>query len=449
MSVVGAITAPQTRRLAKESFWIIAGQGAAVLGALFGIRILTEMMSPAAYGQLALGITAATFANQILWGPLGAGAMRFYAPAQEAHQLTTYLTSLRRFILVGAAILLILAGAIVIVAALAGESRWIPLIVPGFVFSVVAGLDSMANGIQTAARQRAVVALHTAISAWGRVLAAAGLMVVLGVSSAVAMYGYAFATIVILVSQYRFLRPVIQAAGVSEGRSRESRGKWDAQIIRYSWPFALSGICCWFQTASDRWALAAFASSSDAGVYVVLYQLSYYPVTLLAVMLVTLVSPIVFHRAGDTGDEGRLQHASRLNRVILIVVLASTALLFLVSLLMHGWIFRTFAASQYAQVSSLMPWLILSGGIFAGGQVLSLEQMSRLDTAGLLAPKVVTALFGGLLNILGAYLYGVKGVVAASLAFSVVYFLWLLLINLRVTYEPGEALQGGPSITGV
>lgn len=44
-----------------------------MLGTLVGIRILTELMSPAEYGQLALGLTAATLASQVLWGPLSGG----------------------------------------------------------------------------------------------------------------------------------------------------------------------------------------------------------------------------------------------------------------------------------------------------------------------------------------------------------------------------------------
>jgi O-antigen/teichoic acid export membrane protein len=164
-------------------------------------------------------------------------------------------------------------------------------------------------------------------------------------------------------------------------------------------------------------------------VYAVLYQLSYAPVTLLAGMLVALVAPIVFHRAGDAGDEIRLKEASRLTARVLVVVLATTVVIFAVSLAAHDWLFRQFVAREYTRVSYLSPWLILSGGIFASGQILALDRMSRLETKSLISPKVITAVAGGLLNILGAYLYGLKGLVAASLAFSVFYFCWLLVLT--------------------
>lgn len=123
------------------------------------------------------------------------------------------------------------------------------------------------------------------------------------------------------------------------------------------------------------------------------------------------------------------------------VVLLAAATTFLVTLATHDWIFRVLVARQYATVSYLLPWLILSGGIFAAGQVLSIDRMSALDSKGLIAPKVITAIMGGLLNILGAYLYGLQGVVAASLLFSVIYFGWLFLQYQNLVIQPIESIR--------
>jgi len=128
------------------------------------------------------------------------------------------------------------------------------------------------------------------------------------------------ATVVVLGSQYLFFRPIIQAASVEVKTPRGLPDTWQARIIRYSWPFTTWGVFTWFQLASDRWALNLFASSSAVGFFAVLYQLGYYPVTLLTGMLVTLVSPILFERSGNADDEQRLSHASRLNMRILSLV---------------------------------------------------------------------------------------------------------------------------------
>ncbi len=40
------LTSPRFQRLAKEGSWIIAGQIAAVLGALVLVRVITEYLEP-------------------------------------------------------------------------------------------------------------------------------------------------------------------------------------------------------------------------------------------------------------------------------------------------------------------------------------------------------------------------------------------------------------------
>lgn len=412
-----------------EAIWIAVGQAASIIGTLVGIRVLTQLLSPSQYGHLALGLTASALASQVVWGPLVAGATRFYAPASEAGQLRVYLGVTSRFSAFGVAFLTLLAVLAAIVAAVTSRGQWIPLIVSGVAYSVVTGFDSIASGIQTAARQRAIVAVHSGIASWARLLCAVAVMWILGVSSTSALWGFVLGTALVLLSQYRFFGPV-RAAAAAEDSSAES-AVWARRLHSYSWPFVLWGGFGWFQLASDRWALALFSTASEVGVYSVLYQLSYAPIALLAGMLITLVGPIIFRRAGDAGDAVRLSEANALTRRIVLYVLIGTFALFAVWLGLHGWVFSVLTNASYARASSAAPWMVLSAGLFAAGQVLALDRLNRLESHELIVPKVVTALAGGLLNILGAYLHGIYGLVAASLTFSAVYLLWLLLLRRR------------------
>ena len=50
----------------------------------------------------------------------------------------------------------------------------------------------------------------------------------------------------------------------------------------------------------------------------------------------------------------------------------------------------------------------------------------------MLIPKIVTALFGVIFNFLGAYWYGILGIVGAGFLFSIMYFIWMvMLVNER------------------
>ena len=124
MRISRMLGSPRIRRPGKESFWIAAGNAAAVLGGLAGIRILTELMTPAEYGELALGVTIAVFANQIFSGPLSGGATRFYSLAVERGELRYYLRAVYEMSLVGNVVILLLATCIAAAAVLMGVSGW-------------------------------------------------------------------------------------------------------------------------------------------------------------------------------------------------------------------------------------------------------------------------------------------------------------------------------------
>ncbi|MCC6206727.1 MAG: oligosaccharide flippase family protein, partial [Gammaproteobacteria bacterium] len=196
-------------RLSREGFWIVTGQIAAIVGALVGVRILTELLEPTAYGELALGMTIATLVNQTILGPISQGASRFYAPAMEQGDIPGYLQVVKRLVTLAAGVtfMLILVAAIGLVVA--GKYDWLAITVAAFVFAILGGCNSVLNGIQNAARQRSVVAIHQGMIAWARFLIAAGLIVLLGASSANAMYGYVLATLLVLGSQALFIRRII------------------------------------------------------------------------------------------------------------------------------------------------------------------------------------------------------------------------------------------------
>jgi len=59
------------------------------------VRVLTGLLTSAEYGELALGMTLAILVGQTLFGPLGQGATRFYAPAVEKSALNVFFNNSR------------------------------------------------------------------------------------------------------------------------------------------------------------------------------------------------------------------------------------------------------------------------------------------------------------------------------------------------------------------
>lgn len=423
------IRSPRFRRLFKEGIWIAFGQAMAMLGLLVGVRLLTELLDPAAYGELALGMTLAILVNQIIFGPLGGGVMRFYAPAAEHGDLGSYLSAVRRLVWSATAVTVLMMVMAIVGLLVAGRTEWIAIAVAALIFATLSGNNSILSGIQNAARQRSIVALHLGMESWARFLIAAGFMLWFGANSAVAMAGYAVAALMVLGSQYVFFRKIKSSSGSAIAEKEQT---WREQIWKFSWPISIFGIFTWLQLVSDRWALGHFSTTQEVGLYAVLFQLGYYPMSIASGMAMQLLVPIVYQRAGDASDSQRNANVSSLNWRITWIILSITGTIFLMAFAFHTQIFRLLVAKEYMPVSYLLPWMLLAGGVFAAAQTVALNLMSQLKTQAMMTVKITTALLGVALNCVGAYWFGTLGIVIASILFAVLFFAWVTLLSARI-----------------
>ena len=398
----------------------------AVCGSLVGIRILTELLSPVAYGELALGLTIAAIVNQIILGPLGGGIIRFYSPSIEQQDFWGYWNAVKTMVLSATGIILILVVISVAGLVFAGQVQWITLTVGAFVFAILNGYCANLGGVQMAERQRSIVAIHQGMDPFLRSGLAAILILWLGMTSSVAMIGYAFAALILFGSQLYFFRRII--VNVHDKNFSKTKRDWQNEIWSFSWPIGIFGIFTWMQLASDRWSLQLFSTTQEVGKYVVLYQLGYYPILLITGMVMQLLLPILYQRAGDATNSLRKRDATKLSWQLVWATLGMTMLMGLAAFVMHKWIFQVLVAQEFRSASYLLPWMILAGGVFAAGQALASNLQAQLKTRDMMAAKIITALFGVAFNIIGAYWYGMTGIVCAWLIFSMIYFLWMVVL---------------------
>lgn len=382
---------------------------------------------PSQYGQLALGLTVAGLVNQVVMGGINNGIIRFYSIATEKKNLTGYLKASWRLMLY-ATIAVIVIGLLLIGGLLwLGYSQWMGLAAAALLFSLLSGYNSSLSGIQNAARQRAVVAFHGGLDAWLKVILALGLMLWLGSSSTVVIIGYVLSSFLVNVSQFIFLRSLI-----SQGSDQTSeKYQWVLHIWTYSWPFSAWGIFTWAQLASDRWALETFATMQEVGIYAVLFQLGYTPISLASGLIISFISPILYQRSVDATDSARNVTAHRLVWRITWFSLFITGFGFGIVFVMHEWIFSILVASQYQSASYLLPWMVLAGGLFAAGQMLSLKIMIDMKPGMMTIAKIVTSILGVLLNFYFASIAGLKGIIIALVAFSGIYLAWMYYLSSR------------------
>jgi O-antigen/teichoic acid export membrane protein len=394
------------------------------------VRVLTEYLGPAEYGVLALVLTIAGLVNEVVVGGVVHGIGRFYSIAVEKCDLGGYLKASRQ--LMGYVILAIGAIALLMILGLTWthQFQWIRLAAAVLVFAILCGCNSCLIAVQNAARQRSIVALHGCADAWVKVGLAVGGMLWLGASTTTVVMGYALSILFVTISQSFFLRRLLHWRSGSVVNPIDIN--WTKQMWSYSWPFSIWGIFTWTHQVSDRWSLKTFANTQDVGQYAVVFQLGYTPISLVIGMGMAFLGPILYQRSGATNDNERNRSVHHLAWRITGISLTVTGVAFLISLLLHDWLFQLLVAAPFRASSRFLPWLVLAGGLFAAGQMLGVKLASEMKTQVQLCPKIGTAVLGASLNIIGAWQFGMVGVVAALLMFSITYFVWMAYIAKQI-----------------
>lgn len=423
------VNSDRFQRLFKESAWIATGQVASVIGSLVLVRVLTEHLDPARYGELALGLTIGGLINQVVTGGVGAGIGRFYSIASEKHALKCYLKASAS--LMGWASLGITAIGIILMVGLlgTGQTEWISLTVAVFLLSILNGFNSTLTGIQNAARQRHIVALHSGMDAWLKIGLAVVVMLWLGSGSTAVVLGYTLSALITTASQLYFLSRLVRSAPGKHDEVSQRGENWMEEMWKFAWPFSAWGLFTWMQQASDRWALQFSSSTDDVGTYAVLYQLGFVPISLATGFLVSLVAPILYQRVGDATEHARVLTVYEVTQKIAFLVMAITGAGALIVWTFHELFFQLLTNERYHAVSYLMPWLVIAAGFQACHHVLGMRISATLQVQSLVVPQILSALVFVVLNFVGAYYYGFRGVVYGFVFASFLYMSWMIVFS--------------------
>lgn len=424
------------RGIWREVGWIVAGEAVGALGSIAAVRLLTTSLSPEEYGLLALGSTVATLLGQVLLGPLANGCERYFGAAREHGRLAELLWAVRRLTAAASLLGLVIAAVVMLGLAISGHAEWVSLAAGGFAFALISGWERIVDGLQNAARARAIVAWHQALRQWLRPLVALLLIGAIAHQGAVALAGFGVASVLVLISQLTLARGRMAGDPTHFFDSSAAHAEL-SRVLKYSAPFAAWGVFTWLQLSADRWALQLFGTSQDVGLYAVLLQLGVYPLTLAGGVFAQLSAPIVFSRVGDGRDIARMREAFQMVWALAAGFLALSALAVAGAWLLSGPVFSVLVAPDYRQASSLLPLAVAAGAAFSVGQLLCLLPMAAGRSSALIPPKIGTAALAGAMYLLGAWQAGLQGVLVVSIIVGGVYMVWSAAVAWHVTGRAG------------
>jgi O-antigen/teichoic acid export membrane protein len=191
----------------------------------------------------------------------------------------------------------------------------------------------------------------------------------------------------------------------------------------------------WAQQVSDRWALESFASPNDVGLYVGLFQIGYMPILLASGVFMNFLSPILFNRARDISEIKDILELQKTTKNIAAIGLILTLITFILVFFSHKWIFKIFLNINYNEISFLMPWMVLAGGLNASYHILGSIIMVVLKTNQLVKYQIILSLITVILNTVFAKFWGLEGVVISVVVSSFTYCLFMYIFSGKVVSE--------------
>jgi O-antigen/teichoic acid export membrane protein len=427
-------------KLRHEMTWIVIGQLIGFVGGFIGIKVLTNIMGPKGYGQLALGLTIAGLFNMYVYGPVANVVARFYVVYRERGQLGIYFSVLKKSHKLLAVIVSLLAVMSSGVAGMFLGGEWALIILLSSLYGVVSGINVSYLSLQSAIRQRKIVALHQGADAWLRIGTSVVLLLIFNNSGYFALLGYLLGTLLVTISQGMFAlknREIrsnwYEGAGDSAGKREVSR-----EFFGYAASFMIFAVFASISMYSDRWILQGMFGASAVGIYSAIYQIAASPVNIFFAMVNQLMVPIIFERAGALTKVSQAESSANLVRLTALLSTLAAVLMTVVAYAFSEPLVRILTNGTFAVYHDTL-WIIVLGlSLFNIGQLFTIRGLYCNRPRIYFWPKAWQAGSFLLMAYLLARSYGITGVAAAICGSSLLYLGAVVIVNRKLALEFGQ-----------
>lgn len=403
----------------KEALWVISGQIIFIIGSIYLVKLLTTVLSPDQYGELALILTINGFFVQVVFSSITPGASRFFSESKKRNQIGNYLNAIinLNFKISKNTFLILLLFFLLSLFIFNVKLVIIIAITLGVIYSFGNGFVSIANSIYLGERSHKNIAVNQSLDVILKIVIVLALVSFFESTSTIVLFAFVLSASVLFILNYVISN---QKFKIFLNQKNDTI-TWEKKIWNYSWPFMVWGILNSLQIYSDKWFLLFFSNEESVGLYSVIYQYGFTMMAIGSGIFINLLTPIIFNKV----DEGDNSFIKKTTTNILYVGLILTFILFIIFFLFHEVFFKFLIDFRYEGVSYLLPWMILAGGIHSISQAYSLILMGKKKIMTLFPIKIFSSSLGIIFNLLGAKFFGITGVVISNILYSVI-FLFIL-----------------------
>ncbi|MEA2115362.1 MAG: oligosaccharide flippase family protein [Thermodesulfobacteriota bacterium] len=399
---------------------VVCGQVLSALGTLVGVRLLTEFVSPAVFGQYKLLLAAISLATGILIRPVIQFVMREYHDAVRDDLRDQFCVIARKFFhlyMVGVSMMiaLLLYG----VYFHSFRSTFLVVIIAVALLLLQASVEYERALFTTRNKQTGAAAVNVAAK-WGVPLAIVG-----------AIFMFHESVHIMLLATMGVLLCIRGALIFTETISRDTvavrkthntidRGKLVREAFRYSRPLMVVGIFSWIVNEGDRYFLNYYQTQDAVGIYSAAYGLVSAPFTLVVGTLAQFLYPIVFQACSS-------EDPARHRRVIaeMLKVTITVCVLGLVAVALFGdTIARIGLGEEYrAEAAGIMVWVAAGYGFLAVAMTFDMAAYGHKRTSVMVYAYGTAAIFNIIFDLLLIPELSILGAaIATTIAFAVYLF---------------------------
>jgi len=405
----------------KNILTIFAGQTFAAIGTLVGVRLLTEFISPALFGEYKLLLAGISLASGILIRPFIQFSMREYHDADKQGLLLQFINSTRTILRYYIFLILLSAGFLI------GLFLYFSMSLSYLAIFMILATFALRNSIEferalsvTGNKQTQASTVSVARN-WLPPIAIITTVILTNNESVYIIFSSTAAVLALIY----FAQLSINFTATPLKYTNSSTANYMTIVrsaIRFGAPLASVGLLSWLVHESDRFFLAYYHSDRVVGLYSAAYGLVSAPFTLVAGSMAQFLYPIMFRVSASDDPKKRLN--------IMKAMLITTSVISLLGVLLVGLLGEQIAwlalGENYREgATPLLLWIALGYSFIAVSFSFDLAAYGSKRTLDMFISYGISAVINIGLNIMLIPAHGAMGAVTATV---IALFFYLIII---------------------
>ncbi|MDD2725377.1 MAG: lipopolysaccharide biosynthesis protein [Methylovulum sp.] len=415
------------KRLFGDAFWVLFGQLASAIALLAGTRILTELVTPEIYGQVALLNGFVALGVAVFSYPFICAGMRLLPECTDDAGRAALFSTVFRLAAwaTGLAMVLLMLGGFVYSRKLQGD-MWL-FVLTGFLLAVTVRRELGIQLLIGGRKQRGASLWQTTDSILRPLLAIAS-VIYLGQKAEWVLSGYIAASFVSntvwsLVFG-RVGKAVLPTVYPAKG-GQNSVVHPTAAVWAYALPLLPMELIFWLNGLGDRYVIGYFMTAADVGLYAATYLIINEAFNRSAMVLLRIFQPVYFQACA----QNQLNEGFRILWLWIACVSAMGSIGVALLLITKDWVALLLLAQSYHPAVALMPAIAVGCALHCLGTVVSQPLLAKKCTrlmllgrlSGVMAAAISIPLMVKEFGLLGAAManpiyFGIEALVLAMLA---------------------------------